>query len=127
MTVEEGKELAVESWKIGENWRYSRQAIWGDVMTGWEIEQQRGQIVWQSISTYDLRSREKQRVLEVPATYPVGPISTYKNRIVWASVDQDEYEQQSQAKDELDLNWDIFLFDLESGDTQPTDNQRRSY
>ena len=104
---EEKIELDIESWEIGENWRYSRQAVWGDVMAGWEIEQQRGQIVRQSIATYDLRSREKQsvlEVLEVPAAYSVSPVSVYKNRIVWASTDAG--------------NSDIFLFDLNTGEAQ---------
>jgi len=118
LTVEEGKELAVESWQIGENWRYSRQTIWGDVMTGWEVERQRGQIVWQSISTYDLRSREKQRVLEVPATCSVGPISIHKDRIVWASVDRDEAEHQRSLKRAPLPNWDVFLLDLKTGEVQ---------
>jgi len=120
MTVEEGKELAVESWKIGENWRYSRQAIWGDVMTGWEIEQQRGQIVWQSISTYDLRSREIRQVLDIPTTRKVDTkgLSIYEDKVVWASVDQDEAEQQRSLKRAPLPNWDVFLLDLKTGEVQ---------
>ncbi len=115
---EEKIELDIESWEIGENWRYSRQAVWGDVMAGWEIEQQRGQIVRQSIATYDLRLREKQPVLEVPVTRQVGPISVYKSRIVWASVDRDEEEQQRSLKRAPLPNWDVFLLDLNTGEVQ---------
>ena len=119
MTVEEGKELAVESWQISENWTYSQEAIWGDVVTGWENERQRGEIVKQYIATYNLRSREKGQVVELPVdriAYDAPAI--HGNRVVWASVDRDEVEQQRSSKRSPMPNWDVFLLDLNAGEVQ---------
>jgi len=119
MTVEEGKELDIESWEIGENWTYSQEAIWGDVVTGWEIEWQRGEIVKQYIATYNLRSREKGQVVELSVdriAYDAPAI--HGNRVVWASVDRDEAEQQRSLKRAPLPNWDVFLLDLKTGEVQ---------
>jgi len=119
LTVEEGKELAVESWEISENWTYSQEAIWGDVMVGLEIERQRGEIVKQYIVTYNLRSREKGQVVELPVdriAYDAPAI--HGNRVVWASVDRDEAEQQRSLNRAPLPNWDVFLLDLKTGEVQ---------
>jgi len=119
MTVEEGKELAVESWQIGENWTYSQEAIWEDVMTGWEIERQRGEIVKQYIATYNLRLREKEQVLELPVDrIAYDALAIHGNRVVWASVDRDEAEQQRSLKRAPMPNYDVFLLDLETGEVR---------
>jgi len=110
MTVEEGKELTIESWEIGENWMYSQQAIWEDVMVG---------ITKRSITTYNLHSREKELVYELPSDQIADQRpSVHGNNVVWASVDRDEAEQQRSLKRAPMPNWDVFLLDLETGEVR---------
>jgi Tol biopolymer transport system component len=116
--TEQEKELSFESWEIGENWMYGPQAIWGDVMVGLEIERQKGQITWQCISTYDLRSRKKKRVLELPTSRIADTPSIYMAKVVWASLSRSEDEQQPRPKNNAVLNWDVFLLDIKTGDVQ---------
>ncbi len=101
MTVEEGKELDIESWEIGENWMYSQRSIWGDVMVGLETERERGEISKQYISTYNLRSREKELVYELSPDRVVDQApAIHGNNIVWSSAG------------------DVFFLDLETGEVQ---------
>jgi len=111
-------EYTIETWEIGENWTYSPQVIWGDVIVGMEGERQRGKIVRQCIATCDLRSREKERVLEIPVDRIADTPAVYGGKIVFASVDRDEFEKQPPPRNADLLNWDVFLLDLKTGDMQ---------
>jgi beta propeller repeat protein len=103
---EESPLVEQEHWQIGEWWQYSPQAIWGDVMVGTEIEVRDHKVFRPYISTYNLRSREKQRMLELQANRMVSSVpAIHGDRVVWASVDQD-----------------IFLLDLETGEAQQITN-----
>lgn len=114
-----GKELTVEAWEIGNNWTYSQQAIWEDVMVGLESEQERGKIVKQCIATYNLRSREKELVYELPLSREVEqPPAIHGDRVVWASVDWDESEQQRSLRRAPLPDWDVFLLDLKTGEVR---------
>jgi len=101
MTVEEGKELDIESWEIGENWMYSQQSIWGDIMVGLETEWQQGKAVKQYIGTYNLRSREKELVYELPPERVADQApAIHGSNIVWSSAG------------------DVFLLDLKTTNVQ---------
>ena len=103
---EEELDVEIEQWQIGENWEYGQQAIWGDVIVGTEIEVREHKVVRPYISTYNLRSREKERVLELQANRIVSGVpAIHGDRVVWASVDQD-----------------IFLLDLETGEVHQITN-----
>lgn len=86
MTAEEGEGLSVESWQISENWTYSQEAVWGDVMVGLESEQERGKIVKQYIATYSLSLREKELVYELsPDRMPGQAPAIHGSNVVWSS------------------------------------------
>jgi beta propeller repeat protein len=97
-----GKELTVEAWEIADNWTYSQQAIWEDVMVGLESERERGKIVKQFIATYNLHSREKELVYELPVAGQTPAI--HGSRVVWAS------------------SGDVFLLDLKTREVQQITN-----
>jgi len=106
-----------ESWRIGEHWQYSPQAIWGDVFIGAEYIFGGG-LEAQYISTYNLRTREKQRITEIPINYLVNEPSIYNDRVVWASCYYSQEMRESLQKDIASLNWDVFLLDLKTGEVQ---------
>lgn len=88
-------------------------------MVGLEVERQQGEIVRQYIARYDLQSREKERVLELPVERIVyGAPSIHSNRVVWSSVARYEAEQQRSLKHAPMPNYDVFLLDLETGEVQ---------
>jgi len=118
-TPAESKELNIETWEIGDNWTYSSQAIWGDVLVGLEYELERGIRVKQYITTYNLRTREKELVYKLPpGRLTEKAPAVYGSRVVWASVDRNEAERQRSIRGAPMPNWDVFLLDLDSGDIQ---------
>lgn len=109
LTVEEGKELTIESWQISENWTYSQEAVWGDVMVGLESEQERGKIVKQYIATYSLSLREKELVYELsPDRMPGQAPAIHGSNVVWSSAG------------------DVFLLDLGTGKVQQITNDNHA-
>ncbi len=124
--LEKGDGLPTESWQLDGYWQDSLQAIWDDIMVGIETVRQEGQTTRYYISTYDLRSREKERVLELPAERIIYDApAIHGDRVVWASVDRDEAEQQRSLRKSPMPNWDVFLLDLETGEVrQLTTNDR---
>ena len=114
-----GKELTVEAWEIGDNWTYSPQTIWEDVMVGLESELEQGKMVKQYIATCNLRTREKELVYELPSDRIAEQApAIHGNNVVWASVDRDEAEQQRSLKRPPMPNYDVFLLDLNTGEVQ---------
>ncbi|HUV75890.1 MAG TPA: hypothetical protein VMW00_04515, partial [Dehalococcoidales bacterium] len=106
---EEEKELTVEAWEIGDNWTYSPQAIWEDVMVGLESEQERGKIVKQYIAAYNLRSRGKELVYELsPDRMPGQAPAIHGSNVVWSSAG------------------DVFLLDLGTGEVQQITNDNHA-
>lgn len=115
-TEEQGEEQVVESWEIGEHWQYSQQALWGDNFVGIEYIFGDG-LEAQYISIHNLRTGEKERVLELdPGSVRAGPPSIYENRIVWPATDISGKQLSEIDWDELD--WNIFLLDLETREVQ---------
>lgn len=111
---ESEEEQVAESWQIGEYFMYSAQAIWGDTLVGVEYIFGDG-LETQYISTYNLRTREKQRVMEIdPESFRVSPPSIYEDRVVWSSANISG--RQLGAINYRELNWDVFLFDIETGE-----------
>lgn len=111
-------ETAVGNWEIGEDWYYGPHSISGDLLVAVEMETEDYRVVAQYLSTYNLRTREKARVLEVPADRIFEPPATDGNRVVWASLDCNEAEQQPPPKNQGILNWDVFLLDLSTGEVR---------
>jgi len=123
--AEKKKGYSAESWQVGEHWEvgegleYGQQAIWGDIMVGLETDREGGQIPRYYISTYDLRSREKERVLELPADRIVYDApAIHSDKVVWASVDRDEAEQQRSVRHSPMPNWDVFLLNIKTGEVR---------
>ena len=111
------KELLIESWLIGENWRYGPQAIWGDIAVGAQYIFGDG-LEEQYISTHNLRTGEKQRLLDFdPKSFRVSEPSIHENRIVWSSVNISE-KRLDASLNWLELNWDVFLLDLKTNQVQ---------
>jgi len=116
LTDEEEIKLTTESWRIGEDWEYGQQAISGDVMVGIETGLQDGRRTYTHISLYNLRTREKTRVLELPADRILHAAPAIcGSRVVWASVDREEAETEGRAPLP---NWEVFLLDLDTGEVR---------
>lgn len=113
---EEAEAVAPDSWQVGEHWQYSSQAIWGDTLVAGEYIFGDG-LEGQYITTYNLVTREKERVQEfAPAEFRISPPSIYENRVVWSSANI-----SGRLLSEIDwnkLNWDVFLLDLDSGEVR---------
>ena len=105
-TVAGEKEPTAVAWEIGDNWTYSQQAIWEDVMVGLESELERGKIVKQFIATYNLHSREKELVYELPVAGQAPAI--HGSRVVWAS------------------SGNVFLLGLVTGEVQQITNDKHA-
>jgi beta propeller repeat protein len=116
----EVEELAVEieRWQIGEYWRYSPQAIWGDKLVIHEVLFGDNRVAEQYISLYNLRTREKRRVTEIRADYLVNSPSIYDDTIVWSSCYYSQEMWESPNKDISALNWEVFLLDIKTGEVQ---------
>ncbi len=109
-----------EQWLVGDRLTYGPQSIFGDVMVAFEkVPGVDGPPSTKHITLYDLRSREATRVFEVPTDrLAYGAPAIHGNRVVWASVDRDEYESlRSLTKVPLP-NWDIFLLELDTGEVR---------
>jgi TolB protein len=107
------------SWQIGDNFYYGQESIWGDTLAGLEFKYEDGKIVGQYLSTYNLKTREKKQVLEIPASRFAAEPSIYENKIVWASVDKDEFMRYGlSSKIEPPPNYDVFLLDLATGEVR---------
>lgn len=112
---EEASVVIAESWQIGEHWQYSPQAMWGEKLAVHEVLFGDVRVAEQYISLYDLHTREKQRVREIPADYLVSEPSIYDDRIVWSSCYYSQEMRESPQKDISALDWDVFLLDLKTG------------
>ncbi len=103
------------SWLIGEHFYYGQDCVWGDILVGLEYEYEEGKKVGQYLSTFNLSSHEKKRVLEIPEDRMASTPSIYQNKVVWDSVDRDEFFEYA-IKSILPPppNYDIFLLDLDT-------------
>ena len=111
------------SWEIGGNLSYSQEPLWGDTLVGLGLnlvnsESKDGQIPRQNIIVYDLKTREQKQVIKVPELFVRDSPSIYGNKIVFSAIiDRDDFFRQGLSSMIL-LNWDIFLFDLETNQMQ---------
>jgi len=111
--------LAGGSWQVGENFDYGQQSIWGDILVGLEPKYQDNKVVGQYLNVYNLTTREKRQVIELPDSRVADMASIYENKIVWASVDKDEYFRHAiSSKIEPAPNYDVFLLDLDTSQVQ---------
>jgi beta propeller repeat protein len=109
----------VGSWQIGENFYYGLEPMWGNTLVGLEFKYEEDKLTGYYLTTYNLDSREKKRVMELPGSCFVAEPSIYENKIVWASVDKDawmKYGLSSSFKPEP--NWDIFILDVNTGEVR---------
>jgi hypothetical protein len=110
------EEIPAEIREIGENWHNSSQCIWEDVFVGVEYiygEHLEGQYIF----TYNLRTGEKERLIEFdPSESRINPPSIYKNLVVWSEADISG--MQLGSIDWQNLNRDIYLLDMETGKIQ---------
>ncbi len=113
--VEKNIAYSTESWEIGEHWQYSPQAVWGDTLVAGEYIFGNG-LEGQYISTYNLQTREKQRIREIPVDYRFEEPSICEDKVVWSSCYYSQEFQMSQQKDFDTLNWDVFLINLKTGE-----------
>lgn len=114
------------SWLIGEIY-YSQKPIWGNTLVGLEINaESKDKPSSQSIIVYDLSTRKTKQVIDLPVSRLAEPPSIYENKIVWASVDRKQMEQQPRPQNADLLNWDIFLLDLETNQIQQLTTEEHS-
>ncbi len=109
-----------EQWLLGDRLWYGSQAISGDTLVVFEtVPGADGPPSTKYVTIYNLRSREATRVFEVPMDrLAYGAPAIHGNRVVWASVDRDEYESlRSLTKVPLP-NWDIFLLEIDTGEVR---------
>lgn len=111
----EESELPAESWELNGFWRYSPQCIWGDTFVAGEYIFGNG-LEGQYISTYNLQTREKQRIKEIPVDYLFEEPSIYEDNVVWSSCYYSRKDRMSQQKDFDNLDWNVFLLDLKTGE-----------
>ncbi|MFP3976154.1 MAG: hypothetical protein ACLFVK_08035 [Dehalococcoidia bacterium] len=109
--------VPLASWLIGEHFYYGQDCIWGDTLVGLEYEYEEGKIVGQCLSAFNLTSHEKKRLLEIPDLRMAGTPSICQNKIVWASVDSDEFFRHvTSSVLQPPPNYDIFLLDLHTNE-----------
>jgi len=111
---------APQSQQIGESWQYGQQAIWRDTMAAIEyVGDEHYNVAAWYLTTYNLVTGEKRRLLEVPADRIFQQPSIYQDKIVWAAANRFEAIMQSSTTVNYDImNWDIFLYNLTTGETQ---------
>jgi beta propeller repeat protein len=118
-------------WEIEGNLSYSQESIWGDTLVGLMDfpEESHGLVPVRHILVCDLKKRTQQRIIEVPEDRIAGTPSIYGNKIVFATVDKDEYTRMilsNSSRIEPPPNYDIFLFDLETNQMQQLTSERHA-
>jgi beta propeller repeat protein len=111
----EASEFPSESWELEGYWRYSPQCIWGDTFVAGEYIFGNG-LEGQYISTYNLQTWGKKRIKEIPLDYRFEEPSIYEDKVVWSSCYYSEEFRMSQQKDIDNLDWNVFLLDLKTGE-----------
>jgi beta propeller repeat protein len=105
------------SWLIGERFYYGQECIWEDILVGLEYEYEDGKLGRQYLTTFDLNTYNKAHILQIPEDRIAGTPSIYQNKIVWDSVDSDEFMQYAaKSSSPPQPNYDIFLLDLETNE-----------
>jgi beta propeller repeat protein len=108
-----------DKWQIGVGWHYGQQAVYEDRLVAQEfILDEHYNVTGWYVSLYDLSTREKRRLFEIPSDRIFGELSIYGEKIVWSSLDRAQVEQQPAPKNFDILNWDVFLYDFTTGETR---------
>jgi Tol biopolymer transport system component len=106
-----------EKHQIGESWHYGQQAISEDIMVALEyVQDEHYNMTGTYLSTYNLVTQEKRRIIEVPQGRIFTEPSIYGDKVVCSSLNRSEVEQQPPPRNYDILNWDVFLFDLTTGE-----------
>jgi beta propeller repeat protein len=98
---------------------YSGRSLWGDTLVAIEGTSQ-------NLYAYNLKTHEKNIVLQIPASVTASGAVIYGNKIVWQSVPSSEVMLGLLSSDIREgPNYDIFLYDMDTKEThQLTDNSR---
>jgi hypothetical protein len=124
--------LQASSWQIGANFYYGQECISGDVLVGLELNlsssaDTNGLMPSPKIAVYDLRTRQKTRLIDPPEGRMIDSPSIYGNKIVFAAVDSHEYFQAAlSSRLGPPPNFDIFLFDLQTDEFRQLTAERHS-
>jgi len=104
--------------QLGEQMYYGPDSIDGNTLVLLEMKETGGAIS-QSIATYDLGTEERKTILELPTSRIAETPSASGDRVVWSSVDRDEFMQYGLSSAiKPSPNWDVFLLDLKTGTVQ---------
>jgi beta propeller repeat protein len=107
------------SWLIGEHFYYGQACIWENTLAGMEFEYKDENIIGQYFVTFDLETHNKQRVLEIPEDRMADVPSIYQNKLVWASVDRDEFFQHAvKSSIEPPPNYDVFILNMTTNEVR---------
>jgi Tol biopolymer transport system component len=114
--------ITEETRELGENIHYSSQCVSGDLFIGIEYVYGQG-LDGQNIVSFNLNTGEKEHLLEFDTlSYRVDPPAIEGNLLVWSQADISG--QQLDAIDWDTLNYDIFVYYIETGNTrQVTDDE----
>lgn len=120
--VSEAEGYSGETREIGQQIQYSSQCIWEDLFVGVEYMYEYG-LVKQKIFSYNLNTGEEKSLLALdPSLSQIDPPSIYKNLVVWTEANIGETDPDTIDWDRV--NYDIFLFDIDTGETkQITDDE----
>ena len=115
-------EITREIREIGENIHYSSQCIWGDLFVGIKYVYSQG-LDEQNIIIFNLETGGKELLLEFdPLSYRVDPPAVEGNLLVWSQADVSGKQPDEIRLDTL--NYDIFVYDMDTGETrQITDDE----
>jgi beta propeller repeat protein len=110
-----GSEPPDNSWEIEGRWRYSTQSISGDTLVAGEYVGDSG-LEAMYITAYDLRTREKKRLNEIPLDCRFEAPCVSGVRVAWAQYDYSDEFKSSMNKDFYSLDWEVFLLNMSTGE-----------
>jgi len=105
------------SWEIEGRWQYSPQSIWGDTLVAGEYVGDSG-LEAMYITAYNLRTREKKRLKEIPLDYRFDAPAISGDRVVWAEYYFSDEFRSSPQKDFDSLDWEVFMLDMSTGEVR---------
>jgi beta propeller repeat protein len=113
------RDISGEIRQIGERFYYGQDSIRGKTLVVLEYEYKENRIAHRYISTIDLRSYKKKRVYTIPDSRIADTPSIYENKVVFASVDKDEYfNHMISSQLQPPPNYDVFLLNIKSNKLQ---------
>jgi beta propeller repeat protein len=116
-TPDSGKAVfTVDGRLLGEGFTYSPQSVWNDTFVACEHPSDVRK-TWY-ILTFNLETGDKSRIFESPEDFLLESPSIYENWIVWAACNYTEEISFGPMITTDMLNWDVFLYDLGTGEVK---------